>query len=82
MSAIPSTIVTAPVERAKVLLQVCGPCVLQQPFSLMVIKKVDTEKKYKGVFDVVKQLYREGGIRSIYRGSFATVARDGPGSAA
>lgn len=29
-----------------------------------------------------KVLYKEGGIRSIFRGSFATMARDGPGSAA
>ena len=38
--------------------------------------------QYNGVFDVVKHLYREGGIRSVFRGSVATVARDGPGSAA
>jgi solute carrier family 25 carnitine/acylcarnitine transporter 20/29 len=29
----------------------------------------------------VKALYREGGVRSIYRGTGATLARDGPGSA-
>jgi solute carrier family 25 carnitine/acylcarnitine transporter 20/29 len=44
--------------------------------------QVDTQNKYKGVGDVIRQLYKEGGMRSIYRGSFATVARDGPGSAA
>ena len=38
--------------------------------------------QYTGVFDVVKHLYREGGLRSVFRGSAATVARDGPGSAA
>lgn len=38
--------------------------------------------QYKGVFDVVKHLYREGGLRSVFRGSGATVLRDGPGSAA
>ncbi|KAK0456643.1 hypothetical protein EV421DRAFT_1886917 [Armillaria borealis] len=68
MSAIPTTLVTAPVERAKVLLQVQG--------------QGGNEQKYKGVFDVIKHLYKEGGIRSIFRGSVATVARDGPGSAA
>lgn len=31
--------------------------------------------------DVVRQLYKEGGIRSVYRGSAMTLARDGPGSA-
>ncbi len=41
-----------------------------------------SEHKYKGVVDVIRHLYKEGGIRSIYRGSVATIARDGPGSAA
>ncbi|KAJ7786152.1 carnitine/acyl carnitine carrier [Mycena metata] len=68
MSAIPTTLVTAPVERAKVLLQVQG--------------QGGSEQKYKGVLDVMKHLYREGGIRSIFRGAGATVLRDGPGSAA
>ncbi|KAI0756584.1 mitochondrial carrier [Daedaleopsis nitida] len=68
LSAIPATLVTAPVERAKVLLQVQG----QTPGG----------PQYNGVFDVVKHLYREGGIRSVFRGSVATIARDGPGSAA
>lgn len=30
----------------------------------------------------MRQLYKEGGIRSVFRGSAATLARDGPGSAA
>ncbi|KAI0778603.1 mitochondrial carrier [Trametes elegans] len=68
LSAIPTTLVTAPVERAKVLLQVQG--------------QGQGGTQYKGVFDVVKHLYREGGVRSVFRGSAATVARDGPGSAA
>ncbi|KAF7339598.1 Carnitine/acyl carnitine carrier [Mycena sanguinolenta] len=68
LSAVPATLVTAPVERAKVLLQVQG--------------QGGSEQKYKGVFDVMKHLYKEGGLRSIFRGSVATLARDGPGSAA
>lgn len=32
--------------------------------------------------DVLKHLYKEGGVRSIFRGTGATLARDGPGSAA
>ena len=68
LSAIPTTLVTAPVERAKVILQVQG--------------QGTGGTHYNGVFDVVKHLYAEGGIRSVYRGSVATVARDGPGSAA
>ncbi|RDB28802.1 Mitochondrial carnitine/acylcarnitine carrier protein [Hypsizygus marmoreus] len=68
LSAVPTTLVTAPVERAKVLLQVQG--------------QGGGSEKYKGVFDVIKHLYREGGLRSIFRGTGATLARDGPGSAA
>ncbi|KAG1817800.1 hypothetical protein EV424DRAFT_1324215 [Suillus variegatus] len=67
LSAVPTTLITAPVERAKVLLQVQG--------------QGGSGPQYKGVFDVMKHLYREGGIRSIFRGTGATIARDGPGSA-
>lgn len=55
-------------ERAKVLLQVQG--------------QGQGEQKYKGVADVLRKLYKEGGVRSIFRGTGATLARDGPGSAA
>jgi solute carrier family 25 carnitine/acylcarnitine transporter 20/29 len=68
LSAVPTTLVTAPVERAKVLLQVQG--------------QGGSGPQYKGVIDVIGHLYKEGGIRSIYRGTVATLARDGPGSAA
>ncbi|EIN14091.1 mitochondrial carrier [Punctularia strigosozonata HHB-11173 SS5] len=64
LSAVPTTAITAPVERAKVVLQ------------------VDIEGKYKGVTDAMRHLYKEGGLRSIFRGTGATLARDGPGSAA
>jgi hypothetical protein len=68
LSAFPTTLVAAPVERAKVILQVQG-------------QGGAGEQKYKGVLDVVKGLYKEGGLRSIFRGSGATLVRDGPGSA-
>ncbi|CAK5264896.1 unnamed protein product [Mycena citricolor] len=71
MSAVPTTLVTAPVERAKVLLQ-----------ASFVQGQGGSEHKYKGVFDVMRHLYKEGGLKSIFRGSGATLARDGPGSAA
>ncbi|KAI1168139.1 mitochondrial carrier domain-containing protein [Nemania serpens] len=70
-SAIPMTAITAPFERVKVILQVQGQRL-----------KPGEEPKYKGGVDVVRQLYAEGGIRSVFRGSVATLARDGPGSAA
>ncbi|KAH8804640.1 mitochondrial carrier domain-containing protein [Xylogone sp. PMI_703] len=71
-SAIPMTLITAPFERVKVLLQIQGTKQLAP----------GEKPKYSGGLDVVRQLYKEGGIRSVYRGSFATLARDGPGSAA
>ena len=71
-SAIPMTAITAPFERVKVILQVQG----QKPLA------PGEKPKYAGGLDVVRQLYREGGFRSVFRGSAATLARDGPGSAA
>ncbi|KDR85354.1 hypothetical protein GALMADRAFT_234175 [Galerina marginata CBS 339.88] len=68
LSAVPTTLITAPVERAKVLLQIQG--------------QAGSQAKYKGVADVLKHLYKEGGLRSIFRGTGATLLRDGPGSAA
>jgi solute carrier family 25 carnitine/acylcarnitine transporter 20/29 len=70
-SAIPQTLITAPFERVKVLLQIQGQKNLAP----------GEKPRYNGGLDVVKQLYREGGIRSVYRGSAMTLARDGPGSA-
>eukprot|EP00918_Siedleckia_nematoides_P017567 GHVU01037782.1.p1 GENE.GHVU01037782.1~~GHVU01037782.1.p1 ORF type:complete len:263 (+),score=31.81 GHVU01037782.1:106-789(+) len=61
-----STTIMAPGERIKCLLQV------QQSAATA---------KYSGPVDCAKQLYREGGIRSIYKGTFATFARDVPASA-
>jgi len=68
LSGFVTTIIMAPGERIKCLLQVqqasTGPA------------------KYSGPKDVVMSLYREGGLRSIFRGSAATAARDVPASAA
>lgn len=66
------TAITAPFERVKVLLQIQGQKTLAP----------GEKPKYAGGVDVVRQLYKEGGIRSVFRGSTATLARDGPGSAA
>ena len=66
------TLITAPFERVKVLLQIQG----QTPLG------PGEQPRYSGGVDVVRQLYREGGVRSVFRGSAMTLARDGPGSAA
>ena len=71
-SAIPMTVITAPFERVKIILQIQGQKELGP----------GEKPRYSGGLDVVRQLYKEGGIRSVYRGSFMTLARDGPGSAA
>ncbi|XP_075216750.1 congested-like trachea protein [Lycorma delicatula] len=65
-SGIFTTSIMAPGERIKVILQV------QQGGG--------SEIKYKGPVDVVKKLYREGGLRSIYKGTCATLLRDVPAS--
>jgi hypothetical protein len=67
-SAIPTVLVAGPAERIKVLLQLQG--------------QSGSGPKYNGPMDVVRQLYKEGGLRSIFRGTGGTLARDGPGSAA
>jgi solute carrier family 25 carnitine/acylcarnitine transporter 20/29 len=60
-----SSVIMAPGERIKCLLQV---------------QQSSTTAKYAGPIDCAKQLYREGGIRSIYKGTIATFARDVPAS--
>lgn len=67
-SGILTTVIMAPGERIKCLLQV------QQAAT--------GPPKYKGPVDVAKSLFREGGIRSVYKGSVATLLRDVPASAA
>jgi solute carrier family 25 carnitine/acylcarnitine transporter 20/29 len=67
-SAIPTSLITAPSERLKCLLQIDA-------------NKVGKGKaKYAGLFDCTRQIYREGGIISIYKGLGATLLRDIPGS--
>jgi len=69
LSAIPATAIMAPSERLKCLLQ---------------IDEANTggKKKYSGLADCAKKVYTEGGIRSVYKGTGATLLRDIPGSIA
>lgn len=66
------TVITAPFERVKIILQIQGQKQLAP----------GEKPKYSGGVDVVRQLWKEGGLRHVYRGSAMTLARDGPGSAA
>lgn len=65
LSALPATVLMTPTERIKCLLQ---------------IQQQGGTAKYSGMLDCAQQVYREGGIRSLYRGTFATLLRDVPGS--
>ncbi|KAJ3126045.1 carnitine transporter [Nowakowskiella sp. JEL0407] len=68
-SAIPTTLITTPMERVKVMLQTQDTA-------------GGSGKKYKGMFDAGMGVFREGGLASLYRGTIATLVRDIPGSAA
>lgn len=59
-SGILTTSVMAPGERIKCLLQ---------------IQQNSKSPKYTGMVDCAKKLYAEGGMRSIYKGSLATLLR-------
>ncbi|XP_029549228.1 mitochondrial carnitine/acylcarnitine carrier protein-like isoform X3 [Salmo trutta] len=47
---------------------------------LLQIQAARGELKYAGPMDYVKQLYKESGIRGIYRGTALTLMRDVPAS--
>ncbi|XP_042865063.1 mitochondrial carnitine/acylcarnitine carrier protein-like isoform X2 [Penaeus japonicus] len=66
LSGVFTTAIMTPGERIKCLLQVQAAGTGPQV--------------YKGPLDVVKVLYKEGGIRSIYKGTCATLLRDVPAS--
>jgi len=68
LAGLSTTVVLAPGERVKCLLQV-------QNANLS-----SNAPKYKGPADCFKQLYKQGGIRNIYVGTVATACRDVPSS--
>jgi solute carrier family 25 (mitochondrial carnitine/acylcarnitine transporter), member 20/29 len=63
-SGVFSTVVMTPMELVKVQLQI----------------QKDGVKKYNGAFDCGKKIYQEMGLKGIYKGTMATLARDVPGS--
>lgn len=69
LSAVPTTAIMAPGERLKCILQVQD----SNPSAM-------GGKKFAGPGDVAKHLYRTEGLGSIFRGSTATLLRDGSGS--
>ena len=68
LSAFPATLIMAPTERIKCLLQV-------QTHG-------GGKPQYSGMMDCAVKVYQSGGIRSLYKGTALTLMRDGPGSIA
>ncbi|EDV99016.1 mitochondrial magnesium exporter 1 [Drosophila grimshawi] len=58
-----SALVAVPTDRIKVLLQT---------------QSLTRPRKYNGIMDTAIKLYREGGIRSLYKGTCAGMLRDSP----
>ncbi|RCI08335.1 hypothetical protein L249_8874 [Ophiocordyceps polyrhachis-furcata BCC 54312] len=69
LSAIPMTAITAPFER-------------KTTTTTTTTTTTAPKHHHRNAADVVRHLYKTGGLRSVFRGSAATLARDGPGSAA
>lgn len=51
------------------------PRLLQLLTCVQIQMQSKAKAKYKGSIDCARQLFREGGIRSIYRGTAATLLR-------
>ncbi|XP_041129386.1 mitochondrial carnitine/acylcarnitine carrier protein-like isoform X3 [Polyodon spathula] len=77
LSGVFTTVIMAPGERIKCLLQVEER---NSTLHLLKIQAASGEVKYTGPMDCVKQLYRESGVRGIYKGTVLTLMRDVPAS--
>ncbi|KAH6929256.1 hypothetical protein HPB50_025376 [Hyalomma asiaticum] len=75
LSGVFTTAIMAPGERIKCLLQASCMLAVQQAHA-----DHGGKARFAGPVDCAKQLYREGGIRSIYKGTAATLLRDVPAS--
>jgi len=69
-----SSLILIPTERIKCLVQ-AQPLEVNFDQSKNAIK---IEKKYSGTIDCLKKVYKEGGIRSVYKGTILTLLRDVP----
>ncbi|KAJ1917371.1 carnitine transporter [Mycoemilia scoparia] len=75
-SALPTTLIMAPMERIKCTLQVQN--LAPAPAGEGAAKVV----RYSGPIDAAKGILKQGGLRSLFKGSAATLLRDVPGSVA
>ena len=74
ISALPTTAIMAPTERIK--------CLLQVQSHAATAGGAAAAPKYAGMTDCALQVYRAGGLPSLYKGTVLTLARDVPGSIA
>jgi len=79
MSAFPTALVIVPTERVKCLLQVQGG---RGGGVVGGVGVGGGTRHYSGAIDCARRLLEEGGIRSLYRGTGATLARGVPGTMA
>lgn len=77
ISAFPTTVLLAPSERIKCLLQV-----EMNEIEACTSRGTVANVKYKGMVDCVQQVYKAGGIRSVFKGTGATLLREIPGTMA
>jgi len=83
-SALPMIIVMAPTERIKCLLQVqtTNTSTSTSAGSSAKGATAPPPPKYTGMVDCATKIYKEGGLRSVYKGTMLTLMRDVPGSIA
>lgn len=62
----------------------CAYSVIMTPFEMVRIRMqtqdMFSHRKYNGSVNCARTLYREGGIGKLYRGFYATICRDVPGT--
>ena len=72
-SALPTALVMVPAERIKCLLQI------QQQSQGRKSKGDSKKKQYKDFQDCASQIYKESGLKGLYKGTVLTLMRDVPG---
>ncbi|TNN23433.1 Mitochondrial carnitine/acylcarnitine carrier protein [Liparis tanakae] len=73
-----TTVIVAPGERIKCLLQVSSSLWTQRVTCLRQVQASRGESRYAGPVDCAVRLYKEQGLRSLYRGTVLTLIRDVP----
>ncbi|KAF7493938.1 Mitochondrial carnitine/acylcarnitine carrier protein [Sarcoptes scabiei] len=79
LSSVCTNLITTPGERIKCLLQIQATTIGKNVVEFNRSKPLMT---YRGPIDCAIKLYRDGGLRSLYRGTVATLWRDVPAGGA